>query len=204
MFALTSSAASANDYGHIDYSPKTVQTASFSNGKVWSERNPPVLTGSRFDEQNRIINALFETEVIPAIEVWIAEVNEQTVELQEIAKSKDAKTLEAASIQKQNTMQAIQHLRQSLMQMELFLAKLTPHLRPDFLPSVAVDNEGEIGFEWYGRQGARASVIVGANGVLYFVSLFHGSSMKSRLLWNNDIPPIILTELDKIYKDKQA
>lgn len=96
----------------------------------------------------------------------------------------------------------MKHLH-SLEQSIRFLSMLLPHLPLDFIPAVAIDNEGEIDFEWYGRHGARASVTIGANGVLYFVSLFHGDKIKSRLIWLDKIPPIILTELDKIYKDKR-
>ncbi len=141
-----------------------------------------------------------------AIEIWGEDLDEQVKEWHKVEKNTDTHSLQTAPIQIQTlqTLQAIQNLKQSSVQFKLFLTKLAPHLRPDFMPSVTVDNEGEFIFEWYGRQGARASVIVGANGALYFVSLFHGTSIKSRLLWNNDIPPLILTELDKIYKDKQA
>jgi hypothetical protein len=202
-FIPLTSYAQQSDYGHIDY-VVTAQTTTFANGKAWAVRNAPVVPSTRLAMQVATVNMLFEEEIQPAVEAWIEDANAQLEELRKKVQSKDSQVLQTASIQKKRAVQAAQNLQQVLAQIEPFLAKLAPHLRTDFMPSVAVDNEGEISFEWYGRSGARASVILGANGVLYFASLFHGETHKARLLWNNALPPIILTELDKIYKDKQA
>ncbi len=202
-FMPATSYAPKSDYGHIDYVVAT-QTTTFANGKVWEKRNVPIVPSERLEMQVATINMIFEEEIRPAVETWIEGLNAQTAALSETVKSTDTTILKEALVQKKAIRQAIENIQQTLALLEPFLMKLVPYLRPDFMPSVAVDNEGEISFEWYGRRGARASVIVGANGVLYFVSLFHGETHKSRLLWNNAIPPIILTEIDKIYKDKQA
>jgi hypothetical protein len=191
--------ASYLDYGRTDYLPKTVQTASFSNRKLWAERNPPVLTTTRYSYSEQVVQNLI-LELESALTDWRSMINDYLAELRSQIDKKSIISEDVfSSIEK-----ALNTSVQSLRQTGLFITALAPHLRPDFLPSAAVDNEGEISFEWYGRRGARASLIIGANGVLYFVSLFHGMSLKSRLLWSNDIPPIILTELDKIYKDKRA
>jgi hypothetical protein len=202
-FMPATSYAPKSDYGHIDYVVAT-QTTTFANGKAWADRNHPNPPSALLEMYAATINTIFEEEIKPAVEAWIEEANKQVEDLREMVKSKDSQSLQTASIQKERTVKAVQNLQQVLVQIEPFLTKLTPHLRTDFMPSIVVDNEGEIDFEWYGRRGARASVTVGANGVLYFVSLFHGETHKARLLWSSSIPPIILTELDKIYKDKQA
>lgn len=51
----------------------------------------------------------------------------------------------------------------------------------NFYPSISIDSEGEIAFEWYGKIGARANVTFGKNGDLYFICLFHGEKTSSKL-----------------------
>ncbi len=86
--------------------------------------------------------------------------------------------------------------------MEGFLELYTEMIRNDFLPAVAIDDDGEISMEWYGRCGARAIVLFQANGGLYFIALFHGESVKYQLEFCNSIPKEIQTNLEKIYLDK--
>jgi hypothetical protein len=185
-----------SDYGRVEYS-SVVQTSSLRNGKVWEQRNPSTTPSARYLAlQQQMVQSIVEQEIRPAIEEWLEERNVDVEQLQRELQSTDAGTLVAARIRVAALRNVTQTAQQSLEQLEHFLTKLAPHLRADFLPAIAIDNDGEIDFEWYGRRGA--------NGILYFVSLFHGAHLRSRLLWSSNIPPIILTELDRIYKDKQV
>jgi hypothetical protein len=181
-----------SDYGVMEYG-NIVQTSSLANGKVWAEKYPRIAPATRFEE-----------ELAAAIDEWLAELESYIELLREQAKSTDARVVAEGRTKKATLQNRTSTAKRSLEQTGHFLPQLLPHLRLDFMPAVSIDNEGEVDFEWYGRLGARASITIGANGVLYFVSLFHGQSLKSRLTWSSTIPSIILTELDKIYKDKTA
>ena len=72
----------------------------------------------------------------------------------------------------------------------------------DFTTEAEFDEDGELILEWYGRIGARVNLTFGKNAELYFISLFHGESTKSKLFINRDSANMIKTALDKLYKDK--
>lgn len=71
----------------------------------------------------------------------------------------------------------------------------------DFPTEPEFDDDGELIFEWYGRVGARVNLTFGKNAELYFVSLFHGESTKSKLFINCDSAETIKNTLVKLYKD---
>lgn len=138
------------------------------------------------------------SEFIDAALLWAAELH---VELNEILAS-DTYSADDKATATAEASRRFGNLRNSQRFTNKFLAGIASQLRETFLPAVAIDNDGEIDFEWYGRQGARASVTIGANGVLYFVLLFHGESFSRRLPFSDNVPDEIIQELDRIYQDK--
>ncbi|MFY7999462.1 MAG: hypothetical protein ACOVSW_12770 [Candidatus Kapaibacteriota bacterium] len=191
-----------SDYGLTEYS-NVLQTSSFYNGKDWDGKYPQIIPSARYFQTQQAIEMKVGDELDLCVDEWLDTLQKYFDNLQAMIRNKDLQNSEGI-IKLTQLDNILLTTSQSLQQAKYFLTKMLPHLRLDFMPAVAIDNEGEIDFEWYGRHGARASVTIGANGVLYFVSLFHGNRIKSRLTWLDKIPPIILTELDKIYKDKQA
>jgi hypothetical protein len=193
---------SQSDYGLMDYDTP-MQTSSLANGKAWSLQHKRIIPSTRFEEmQQAMLLILLEKELLPTWQEWKNELDMYQCSFTERLSTASEDTLASLRADAIKFRHLVEISNQSFEQTRHFLIKLLPYLRVDFLPAIAIDTEGELDLEWYGRRGARASVTVGANGVLYFVSLFHGASLKSRLLWSNIIPPIILTELDKIYRDK--
>jgi hypothetical protein len=87
-------------------------------------------------------------------------------------------------------------------------SKLLDFQAIDFLtilkPEVDFDDDGELVLEWYGRKGARANLTFGRNGELYFVSLFHGSSLKAKLFINQDSINQITNEINKLSEDMDS
>ena len=69
-------------------------------------------------------------------------------------------------------------------------------------PEYAIDNDGEIMLEWYGRIGARINLTFGKNGELYFISLVHGETTKSQLFINSFALDKIKNELTKLFNGK--
>ena len=191
-----------SDYGLTEYS-NVLQTSSFYNGKDWDGKYPQIIPSARYFQTQQAIEMKVGDELDLCVDEWLDTLQKYFDNLQAMIRNKDLQNSEGI-IKLTQLDNILLTTSQSLQQAKYFLTKILPHLRLDFMPSVAIDNEGEIDFEWYGRHGARASVTIGANGILYFVSLFHGKGTKFRLTWLDKIPPIILTELDKIYKDKQA
>lgn len=191
-----------SDYGCIEYS-NVRQTSSILNGKEWEDRYPAITPSARYFQTLEMIEIKIEDDLDQCVDEWLVTLHKYFDNLQALIRNKELPNSEGI-IKLTHLDNILLTTSQSLNQAKYFLTKMLPHLRLDFMPAVAIDNEGEIDFEWYGRHGARASVTIGANGVLYFVSLFHGNRIKSRLTWLDKIPPIILTELDRIYKDKQA
>lgn len=72
-----------------------------------------------------------------------------------------------------------------------------------YIPEYAIDSEGEIMLEWYGRIGARINLTFGRNGELYFISLMHGQITKSKLFFNSFTLAKIESELTMLFKDKE-
>ncbi len=83
-----------------------------------------------------------------------------------------------------------------------FLSLYKEKMKSNFLPAIAIDGDGEVVFEWYGRLGARAILTFGGNGAVYFVALFHGEVFKYQLFLTNSIPKEIGAQLEKIFKDR--
>ena len=199
---MATSQMAQSDYGLTEYS-NVLQTSSFFNGKDWDGQYPQIIPSARYFQTQQAIEMKVGDELDLCVDEWLDTLHKYFDNLQAMIRNKELQNSEGI-IKLTQLDNILLTTSQSLKQAKYFLTKMLPHLRLDFMPAVAIDNEGEIDFEWYGRHSARASVTIGANGVLYFVSLFHGNQVKSRLTWLDNVPPIILTELDKLYKDKQA
>jgi hypothetical protein len=89
----------------------------------------------------------------------------------------------------------------SINNMSKFIKQFDNKFISTIKPEIEIDNDGELIFEWYGRKGVRANLTFGRNGELFFVSLFHGESMKSKLFINKSSIEKIKTELVKIAND---
>lgn len=84
-----------------------------------------------------------------------------------------------------------------------FLEKFNSKFILKNAPEYAIDAEGEIMLEWYGRIGARINLTFGRNGEIYFISLLHGEITKSKLFINSFTFAKIESELTMLFKDKE-
>lgn len=84
-----------------------------------------------------------------------------------------------------------------------FIENFDSEFIANYTPEYAIDSEGEIMLEWYGRIGARINLTFGRNGELYFISLMHGQITKSKLFINSFTFAKIESELIMLFKDKE-
>lgn len=81
--------------------------------------------------------------------------------------------------------------------------KILPLCYVDFVPGISFDENGDISLEWYGRKDVRALMTICGNGMAYFVSIFHGETLKFIFFLPHGISTPVSHELERIYKDKQ-
>jgi hypothetical protein len=66
-------------------------------------------------------------------------------------------------------------------------------------PEISTDPDGEIAFEWYGKNKRVFSVSVGQNGELTYAGIFGSGKTKGTELLRDEIPEIILENINRVF-----
>lgn len=93
-------------------------------------------------------------------------------------------------------------LNSSIEHLELFFKTYRSFEENLIEPNLSINLSGEITLTWFGRKGARASMIFTHDKTIYFVFLFHGDEQSIKYYFSSKANLQIIELLDKLTKDK--